>query len=115
MSALPGHNRFLALCSPADASTPMADTDPPVTPAARLPFLSSTHAAPAPCRPAARRADADDMQVRTLTLFALLVVVGSWYGMHRARVGRARRYGREATERWEAEGGAPLPDSDRGD
>lgn len=55
------------------------------------------------------------MQVRTLTLFALLVVVGSWYGMHRARVGRARRYGREAMERWEAEGGAPLPDSDRGD
>ena len=52
------------------------------------------------------------VQVRTLTLFALLVVVGSWYGMHRARVGRARRYGREATERWEAEGGAPLPDSD---
>jgi hypothetical protein len=54
------------------------------------------------------------VQVRTLTLLALLVVVGSWYGMHRARVGRARRYGREAMERWEAEGGAPLPDSDRG-
>ena len=54
------------------------------------------------------------MQVRTLTLFALLVVVGSWYGMHRARAGRARRYGREAMERWEAEGGAPLPDSDSG-
>jgi hypothetical protein len=48
MNGGPGHNRFLALCSPADASTPMADTDPPVTPAARLPFLFVQQCGPSP-------------------------------------------------------------------
>lgn len=48
MSGHPRHKRFLALCSPADASTPMADTDPPVTPAARLPFLFVQQYGPGP-------------------------------------------------------------------
>jgi hypothetical protein len=57
MNGGPGHNRFLALCSPADASTPMADTDPPVTPAARLPFLfvHQRGPSPVPCGGWARR------------------------------------------------------------
>lgn len=44
--------------------------------------------------------------MRALGLIIAVIVVGAWYGAHRARTGRARRYGREAMERWEAEGGA---------
>jgi hypothetical protein len=53
--------------------------------------------------------------MRGITLIAVLVVVGSWYGVHRARIARARRYGREAMDRWEAEGGATAPPTERRD
>jgi hypothetical protein len=53
--------------------------------------------------------------MRGLAMIAVLVVVGSWYGIHRSRISRARRYGREAMDRWEAEGGAPAPSAERRD
>ena len=87
---------------------PPADTDPPVTPATRLPFLTFLNPLPKPGAEA-------KLARRGLILAAALAVVAASLVVHRRRLQRARKLSQSAaTARWESEGGATVPAGETG-
>ena len=87
---------------------PPADTDPPVTPATRLLFLSFLNPLPKPGAEA-------KLARRGLILAAALALVAASVVVYRRRLQRARNLSQSAaTARWESEGGATVAAGETG-